>query len=146
MGKMEKVECVISQKHSSLILVWRKCLRLIKQRKNWETIADWRRLRRYYVSMQCGILDLIPGGETSEPNKVCSSLNNNVQSWLVWLSGLSAGLQTKKVTSSIPSQGTCPPCRPCPQQGACKRQPVFPLQIDVSLFFFLSPSPLSKSK
>ena len=34
----------------------------------------------------------------------------------------------QKVTSSIPSQGTCLGCGPGPQLGACKRQP-----IDVSL-------------
>ena len=36
--------------------------------------------------------------------------------------------ENKKVTSLIPSQGTCLGCRPGPQLGACKRQ-----LIDVSL-------------
>lgn len=30
----KKVECVISQKHSSLILGWRKYLKLIEERKD----------------------------------------------------------------------------------------------------------------
>ena len=45
------------------------------------------------------------------------------------------------VTGSIPSQGTCLGCRPCPQLGAHERQP----HIDISLP--LSPSLLlSKAK
>ena len=53
----------------------------------------------------------------------------------------------RKVPGSIPSQGTCPGCRPGPQLGACERQPV-----DVSLAHrcfspLLSPSlPLSLKK
>ena len=39
----------------------------------------------------------------------------------------------RKVTASIPSQGTCLGCRPGPQLGECKRQ-----WIGVSLPFFLS--------
>ena len=58
--------------------------------------------------------------------------------WLVWLSGLSAGLTIKgSVASSIPSQGTRLGCRPGPQCGMCKRQP----HINVSLTLFFSPSP-----
>ena len=60
--------------------------------------------------------------------------------WLVWLSGLSAGLQTKELPV-IPSQGTGLGCRPSPQWEARERQP----HIDVSLPFFL-PSLLSKNK
>ena len=40
----------------------------------------------------------------------------------------STSLQTRKVTGSIPSQGTCLDCGPGPQNGACERQ-----LIDVSL-------------
>ena len=43
----------------------------------------------------------------------------------------------QKVTSSIPSQGTCLSCGPGPQLGACERQ-----LINVSLSLFL-PHPLS---
>ena len=51
--------------------------------------------------------------------------------WLVWLSGLRAGLQTKG--SSIPTKGTCLGCRPGPQYRVLERQP----HIDVSLPLFL---------
>ena len=47
----------------------------------------------------------------------------------------------QRVASSIPSQGTCPGCRPGPQYGARKRQP----HIDISLSFSFS-SPLSKNE
>ena len=57
--------------------------------------------------------------------------------WLVWLSGLSTSLQTKRVTSSIPSQGTCLGCGPGPWWGVCKRQP----HANVSLPLFLPPLP-----
>ena len=44
----------------------------------------------------------------------------------------------QKVTSSIPTHGTCLGCRPGPQMGACKRQP------HIAAFSPLSPSiPLS---
>ena len=43
----------------------------------------------------------------------------------------------QRVTSSIPSQGTCLGCRPGPQEGAHERQP----HTDVSLPLFLPPSP-----
>ena len=55
----------------------------------------------------------------------------------MWLSGLSAGLQTKLSASSIPSQGTCLGCRPGPQEGPSERQP----HINVSLPLFLPPFP-----
>ena len=60
----------------------------------------------------------------------------NIQPWLMYLSGLSAGCEPK-VTGSIPSQGTCLGCRLGPQWGPCERQP----HIDVSLPLFLPPSP-----
>ena len=47
----------------------------------------------------------------------------------------------QRVTSLIPSQGTCLGCEPGPQQGAYERQP----HIDVSFSFSL-PSCLSESK
>ena len=43
----------------------------------------------------------------------------------------------KRVTGSIPSQGTCLGCGPDPQKGARERQP----PIDVSLPLFLPPFP-----
>ena len=43
----------------------------------------------------------------------------------------------QKVTSLIPSQGTCLGCRPGPHLVVCKRQP----HIDVSLPLFLPPFP-----
>ena len=52
----------------------------------------------------------------------------------MWLHGLTTGLQTKKVASSIPSQGTCLDYEPGPQLGV----------IDISLCLFLLSSPLSK--
>ena len=58
------------------------------------------------------------------------------QPCLVWLSGLSAGLQTR-VASSIPSQGTCLGCRSGPQEGGHQTQP----HIEVSLPLFLPPFP-----
>ena len=42
--------------------------------------------------------------------------------WLVWLSGLSAGLWTKRLLGSNPSQGTCLGCRSGLQLGACEKQ------------------------
>ena len=45
-----------------------------------------------------------------------------------------------RITSSIPSQGTCLGCRLGSQLGACERQP----HIDVSLPFFLPPFPNNK--
>ena len=51
-------------------------------------------------------------------------------------------LANQKVASLIPSQGTCLGCGPGPQYGARKRQPY----MDVSLPFFILPSPLSKNK
>ena len=62
--------------------------------------------------------------------------------WLVWLSGLSAGLRTKGSQVRFPSQGTCLRCRPGPQLGVLERQS----HIDVSPLLFLSPFPLSKNK
>ena len=47
----------------------------------------------------------------------------------------------QRVASLIPSQGTYLGCGPCPQYGACERQP----HIDASLLLFLL-SPLSKNK
>ena len=40
-------------------------------------------------------------------------IKKNIQPWLVWFSGLCAGLQTN--AGSIPSQGTCLGCGPGPQ-------------------------------
>ena len=57
--------------------------------------------------------------------------SKNLQHWLVWLSGLSAGLRTKGSQAHFPGSG------PGPQKGAHKRQP----HIDVSLPLFLSPFP-----
>ena len=48
----------------------------------------------------------------------------------------------QRITSSIPSQGTCLGCRPGPQRGAFERQP----HVDVSPFSFSFPSPVSKNK
>ena len=52
----------------------------------------------------------------------------------------------QRVTSLIPSQGTClvqvPGCGPGPQLGVCERQ----LHNDVSPLLFLPPFPLSKNK
>ena len=48
-----------------------------------------------------------------------SFLGNQVMPWLVWLIGLSDGLQTR-VTCSIPSQGTCLDGGLDPQLGVCK--------------------------
>ena len=54
----------------------------------------------------------------------------------MWLSGLSAGLQTKGLPLPIPSQDTCLGCRPGPQLGTCEREP-----IDISLtHWWFSPS------
>ena len=70
--------------------------------------------------------------------------------WLVWLSGLSAGLRTERsqVAGSIPGQGTCLGCRPGPHLGACERQLdqcFSPSSMFLSLLFSL-PSPLSENK
>ena len=48
-----------------------------------------------------------------------------------------------KVTSLIPSQGTCLDCRPVPQLGVCERHPidVSLTHINVSLPLFLPPFP-----
>ena len=59
--------------------------------------------------------------------------------WLVWLSELSASLQTQGVTCLIPSQGTCLGCRPGPQWGHAGGN-------DALMFLSLSSSPLSKNK
>ena len=55
---------------------------------------------------------------------------------------IECGPVNQRVTSLIPSEGTCLGCGPGPQKGACKRQP----HIDVSLPLFLLLFPLSKSK
>ena len=47
------------------------------------------------------------------------------------------GRLNRKITGSIPSQGTCLGCRPGPQLGAHERQP----HIDVSLPLFVPPFP-----
>ena len=54
----------------------------------------------------------------------------------------------QKVTSSIPSQGTCLGCRPGPQLGACKRQLATNWCFShTTMFLYLPPSPsLSKKK
>ena len=63
--------------------------------------------------------------------------------WLVWLSGLSAGLPNQRVTGSIPSQGTCLGCSPGPQWGG-SREASYTLMF--LPFFFPLPSHLSKVK
>ena len=74
------------------------------------------------------------------PNK-SFIFEREIQPWLVQLSGLSAGLQTKGSPVQFPVQGMCLGCRPGPQWGAGERQP----HIDISLP--LSPSlPHSKNK
>ena len=55
------------------------------------------------------------------------------KSWLVWLSGLSVGLQTKELLVRFPGWGTCLGCGPGPQERTRKRQP----HTDVSLPLFL---------
>ena len=53
--------------------------------------------------------------------------------------------ENQKITSSIPSQGTCLGCRPGPRVGVCERQLIdVSLTHDVSLPFFSLPSPVSK--
>ena len=47
----------------------------------------------------------------------------------------------RKVSISIPGQGTCLGCGPDPWLGLCERQ-----TIDVSLYLFLPPFPISKNK
>ena len=52
----------------------------------------------------------------------------------------------QKVTSSIPTQGTCLGCGPGPWLGECERQPIS-VSLTHQCFFFSSsslPSPLSK--
>ena len=41
----------------------------------------------------------------------------------------------QKVTSWIPSQGTCLGCRPGPQEGTCGRQPHTDVSLSRSLYF-----------
>ena len=63
-----------------------------------------------------------------EGNVLDTFEKKTVSPWLVWLSGLSAGLRTsRKVAGSIPGEGTCLGCRPGPQLGVCKRQPIVSL-------------------
>ena len=61
------------------------------------------------------------------------------------LAGLVQGIECRpvnqRVTSSIPSQGTCLGCVPRLQSGAHKRQP----HIDVSLPLFLPPFPSERN-
>ena len=59
--------------------------------------------------------------------------------WLVWLSGLSAGLRTKGCWFDSQS-GHMPDCRPGPQWRVCKRLP----HTDVPLPLFLLPVPSLK--
>ena len=80
-------------------------------------------------------------GETSEPNEVSSSLNDNVLPWLVGVSGLSAGLQTKNIPSLIPFQGTCQGVDQVPSWGHARGSlSMFFSHINVS-FLFLPPFP-----
>ena len=60
--------------------------------------------------------------------------NCTLEPWLLWLSGLSASLQTRESVVRFPVSGTCLGCRPGPQNGAHKRQ----TQIDVSVPLFPS--------
>ena len=62
----------------------------------------------------------------------------SLNAWLVWLSGLSAGLQIKGLPVQFPVRGTCLGCGPGPWMGAQERQP----HSDVSLLLFLPPFPL----
>ena len=71
------------------------------------------------------------GGKMFPQNKVM------LQPWLVWLSGLRAGLRTKGSLCSIPSQGMCLGCGPGPLQRVHERQP----HIEASLLFFVPPFP-----
>ena len=56
--------------------------------------------------------------------------------WLVWLSGLGAGLQTKGSPIQLPDQGTCLGCGPGPQWGVCNRTLIF-LSLCLSPFLTL---------
>ena len=69
-------------------------------------------------------------------SEVVLNKKNKFMPWLVWLSGLSAGLQTR-VTGSIPRQSTRLGCGPGPpHSGVHERQ----THIDVSLFLLPFPS------
>ena len=57
--------------------------------------------------------------------------------WLVWLSGSSAGLQTKGLPVLFPVRAHAWVTSQVPSRGGCERQP----HIDVSLPLFLPPFP-----
>ena len=57
--------------------------------------------------------------------------------WLVWLSGLSAGLQTRELLVQFPVRAHAWVVGQVPTWGAHKRQP----HIDVSVLLFVPPFP-----
>ena len=75
------------------------------------------------------------------PKYMTIKKKQRVQPWLVWLSGLNAGLQTKGLLVQFPVQGTRLDCGPGPQQGARERQPHIDVSVPPSFL-----SPLSKNK
>ena len=68
-------------------------------------------------------------------------INHVLKNWFAALAGVAQWTEcwpaNQRVTSLIPSQGTCLGCGPSPQQGVHKSQP----HIDVSLPLFLLPFP-----
>ena len=69
---------------------------------------------------------------------IFKSIKKKKLPWPVWLSGLSAGLQTIKVAGSIPSQGTCQGCRHA--RGSSKTS------VFLSLSFYSLPLSLKVNK
>ena len=86
---------------------------------------------------------------TQRGNSGCLEELDSTRCFIKNVNGVLAGVvqwiecqpANQRVAGSIPSQGSCLGCGPCPQQGVHKRQP----HIDVS-FLFPLPSPLSKNK
>ena len=74
--------------------------------------------------------------KTSNSEKMCRQISNKKAGALAGVAQwIEHGPENQRVTSSIPSQGTCLGCGPGPQYGACERQP----HIDVSLTLFCPP-------
>ena len=72
---------------------------------------------------------------------ICLELQNSFKTDYLALTGVDQWVghctTNWKVTGLLPSQGTCLDCRPGPQLGACKRQPV---HVSLPLFLPLFPS------